>query len=253
MLWLTAVVILAVGASGCGGVSAEQRARDRSENLSKLTPVLLNELRAEGSEVRVTCRARIGAFNRALTSIEEGIRRTEADVYAAQEFLENVSPGLLDSAALAHARLTANGIGDLPPVCRRSLSDLVSAQKQYTSALALYYLCITTPKACTNQEANDIGSGFRSAADSIEAAGQRLAGLTVKTPADLGLFSFPRSSDAVGNSVYGSIERLVCSGPTSLKGCRPLRDTLQGGVEAEEEDDVDAAVAEMVEALDIKG
>jgi hypothetical protein len=235
---LYAPVLAALFLAGCGGPSEAQRVQNRADEFSKLTPVLQTRLAGQAQGVKQACTTAIGGLIDEVTALNSrlDIGMTYAD-YSSKVADANVAYDRIDSANLT------GGCFDAAVAAEKALN-------QYISASGVWDTCIQDDYCTTDSIETELQAYWLKASGAAEKAKRTLDG--VGSGLTVGSRAFPLSDTETDGTVYGTIERLVCSPPdppATEKPCKELRNLIAGGVEQKERAPVDEQVRELVKAL----
>jgi hypothetical protein len=232
-----ALAVGALVAGGCGGPSEEQRLESRNEELAKLRTTLETRLSEQAEGQKQACATAIGGFVDEVTGLDS---RLDLGISYA-DYASKVS-----DAKVAYDRVSRSLTGG----CYNAAKSAERALNQYVRAYSIWQDCIDSDYCTTDDVESEIRSHWAPA--SLDAAKAKRTLDRVGSGQTVGSKEFPVTDGLRGATIYGAIERLVCSPPdppAAEAPCTELRNLLAGGVSEEEKDDVDQQVKELVNAL----
>lgn len=242
---LTALAILSVlGVVGCGGKSAEETAQARSARLNVLEPVLRERMVRRANAVKTACENQVGDF---LDEIGELDSRLDVGL-TYSEYKRRV----------ADANVEYDRVGDIGFLlshgqdCVDAVSDGQAALDAYLAAVTIWDRCLDSDNCTKADIIEELRAEWSEGSDSRDRATAALSRIAEAGQSPLGDKVFPRSAGEVGETIYGTIATLVCDEPdppAAANPCTELRNTLAGGVEPDEQADVDRQLGDLVEAL----
>ena len=238
---LAAIVAISVAALcvGCGGQSAEERSEARSEQLETLRPTLQSRLQAQADSQRTGCENELGDFLDALTELDS--RLDVGLTYA--DYSSNVSDVKVEYDRIEVASLT-------PAKCVSAALAGEQALRSYLAAYTIWDNCFDSDY-CTNDSIRpELQSKWLQASAKAEKAEGLFA--SVGKAGVIGNIGFPRSVGQVDDTIYGTIATAICATPdppAAQEPCAELRNLLAGGVDSDEEGDVDDQIDALVDSL----
>ena len=238
---LAAIVAISVAALcvGCGGQSAEERSEARSEQLETLRPTL-----QVGCRRKLTHRGR-DAKTSSATSLMSSRSWTRGwtSVSQSPDYSSNVSDVKVEYDRIEVASLT-------PAKCVSAALAGEQALRSYLAAYTIWDNCFDSDY-CTN---DSIMSELQSKWLQASAKAEKAEGLfaSVGKAGVIGNIGFPRSVGQVDDTIYGTIATAICATPdppAAQEPCAELRNLLAGGVDSDEEGDVDDQIDALVDSL----
>jgi hypothetical protein len=242
-LAVAGIALIAFVAAGCGGPSAQERATKRAEALSLLAPELRDRLDKQAEASKTACENEIGDL---LDSVGELDSRLDVGLtytdYSSKVADVNVAYDRVDPSGLTGACLNAAAHAE------NALNNYISAQQKWDGCIEDTYC--DTDSITPGLQA--LWSKATAQDEKAKAAMERVAG---SSSASLGSETLPATSSAVGDTIYGTITKVICENPdppATAEPCANLRNTLAGGVTSKEEGSLQGELDDLLVALGLK-
>lgn len=233
------LLVLCFLVAGCGQSKAE-RAAARTRDLNLVAPELSDRLAKQAAADKTACQSSIGDFLDDVSGIDSrlDVGMTYSD-YSSKVADANVTHDRVDASSLTGKCLAA------AVAAEKALNAYIKAYNKWNN-------CIEDDSCDTDSITPALQTIWTTATGQDQKAKDDVDAIAGATSYSLGARRFPRTSQDVDDTIYGTVNRMVCKHPdppATVAPCTDFQNTIAGGVQPNEEGKVDSEMKQLVKAL----